>query len=74
VVKPSSKRAVIGYLQKSFQMSQRRACRLIQLSRKAMNYQSRRPTDWLLRKRLKELGEQYPRYGYLLLHATLHNE
>ena len=73
-MKPSSKRAVIGYLQKAYQLSQRRACRLVQLSRKAANYQPRRPTDWLLRKRLKELGEQYPRYGYLLLHAMLKAE
>jgi len=73
-VKPNSKRAVVGYLQKSFDMSQRRACGLIQISRKAMSYQSKRPTDWQLRKRLKELGEQYPRYGYLLLHAMLKAE
>ena len=74
MVKPNSKRAVVGYLQASFDMSQRRACRLIQISRKAMCYQSKRPTDWQLRKRLKELGEQYPRYGYLLLHAMLKAE
>lgn len=73
-MKPNSKRVAVGYLQEAFSMSQRRACGLIQLSRKAMGYQSKRPTDWCLRKRLKELGEQYPRYGYLLLHAMLKAE
>ena len=73
-MKPSAKRQVVGFLQDRYQLSQRTACRLAGISRKAMSYQSKRPTDWQLRKRLKELGELYPRYGYLLLHAMLKAE
>ena len=44
------------------------------LSRQALYYRSRRRSDARLRERLKILGEQYPRYGYLMLHAFLKNE
>jgi len=33
-----------------------------------------RPSDNALKARLKQLGEQYPRYGYLMLHAMLKTE
>lgn len=52
-------------------MSQRQACRLVRLSRKAASYMPLQRPDEPLRQRLKELGEQYPRYGYLLLHGML---
>ena len=40
-----------------------------------MCYQSQRPIrDADLVKRMKELGEQYPRYGYLMLHELLRRE
>ena len=55
-------------------MSQRRACRLANLSRKAASYQAKRRNDQVLSDRLKVLGEQYPRYGYLMLHALLKTE
>lgn len=55
-------------------MSQRQACRLARLSRKAAVYRSVDRQDGALRLRLKELGERYPRYGYLMLHALLKSE
>ena len=55
-------------------MSQRRACRLANLGRKAASYQAKRRNDRVLSDRLKALGEQYPRYGYLMLHALLKTE
>lgn len=39
-----------------------------------MAYRSKRPSDTALKARLKQLGEQYPRYGYLMLHAMLKTE
>ena len=73
-MKPSTKRVVVGYLQKKYSMSQRHACGLIQLSRKAAAYRPKRKDDLALKQRLKALGEQYPRYGYLLLRALLKAE
>ena len=55
-------------------MSQRHACALVRLSRKAASYQPAPRTDAPLVARLKALGEQYPRYGYLMLHALMKSE
>ena len=75
VVKPTSRKRLVGYLQDSYGISQRRACRVVPISRKSMWYQPQRPSrDADLAKRMKELGEQYPRYGYLMLHELLRRE
>jgi len=75
VVKPASRKRLVGYLQEQHHVSQRRACRVIPISRKAMGYVPERPQrDAELITRLKALGEQYPRYGYLMLHGMLRSE
>jgi putative transposase len=74
VVRPAQRRTVVGYFQQQYSMSQRRACRLASLSRKAAAYRAKPRNDAGLRDRLKALGEQYPRYGYLMLHAMLKSE
>ena len=74
-MKPAGRKQLAGYLQEGYGVSQRRACRMIPISRKAMRY---RPVcqdrDTALIDRLKALGEQYPRYGYLVLHGMLRDE
>lgn len=57
-----------------FGLSERRACRLLGLSRTAMRYGPRPRNDDGLRTRLKQLAERYNRYGYLMLHGMLRNE
>jgi len=74
VVKPAARRELVGYPQVGFDLSQRRACRLAGISREAMNYQPVDRGDRGVVTRLKTLGEQYPRYGYLMLHAMLKAE
>ena len=74
VVKPAQRRAVVGYLQQRYSMRQRRACRLVKFSRESAAYQAKPRNDQPLSDRLKTLGEQYPRYGYLMLHAMLKSE
>lgn len=74
-MKPASRKRLVGYLQEQYDISQRRACRVVPISRKAVRHVSvRKPRDTDLIKRLKELGEQYPRYGYLMLHNLLKSE
>ena len=74
-MKPTSRKRLVGYLQEQHHLSQRRACKLIPISRKAMGYVPERPQrDAELITRLKALGEQYPRYGYLMLHGMLRAE
>ena len=55
-------------------MSQRHGCRLIKLSRSTLRYRKKPSNDGKLRDRLKELAEQYTRYGCPTLHAMLRNE
>jgi len=75
VVTPAARRQLVGDLQARYQVSQRHACRVIPISRKAMRYVPMRPVrDSALAARLKALGERYPRYGYLLLHELLKAE
>ena len=74
VVKPAQRRGVVSYLQSHYSMSLRRACRLAHLSRKAAAYQPRPRHDEALCQRLRTLAQQYPRYGYLLLHGMLKTE
>ena len=74
-MKPAIRKRLVGYLQEGYKVSQRRACRVIPISRKAMRYRSKRAQrDTALMARLKALGEQYPRYGYLMLHGLLKAE
>jgi len=74
-VKPTGRKRLVGYLQEQYAISQRRACRVIPISRKAIQHVSvREMRDRDLTVRLKALGEQYPRYGYLMLHGLLKAE
>jgi putative transposase len=74
VVKPAGRKRLVGYLQDHCSISHR-ACRVIPISRKGLRYRSKGELrDAALIDRLKALGEQYPRYGYLVLHGMLRNE
>lgn len=75
MVKPAGRKRLVGYLKKHYDISERRACKVIPISRKAVRHIStRKQSDLALTKRLKELGELYPRYGYLMLHGLLKAE
>ncbi len=74
VVKPAVKCRQVDHLVMPGMISQRRACGLVGLSRSVAQYRGTGHNDSVLRQRLKELAEQYPRYGYLMLHALLRNE
>lgn len=75
MVKPAGRKQLVGYLQATYAVSERRACRLVPVSRKAVRYVAQRPLiDAPVVDRLKKLGEQYPRYGYLMLHALMRRE
>jgi putative transposase len=65
----------VGYLQTTYQFSERRACRLVQAHRATMRYQRRRRADEAeLRARLHTLAGQRPRWGYRRLHVLLQRE
>ena len=55
-------------------VSDRRACRLVQLQRSTWFYRAHRRDDTALRMRLRELAQARPRFGYLGLHVMLRRE
>jgi putative transposase len=71
VVKPAARREVVRFWTETFDLSQRRACGLIGITRRSLLYTSRRPDETELRKELRELAGKRPRYGYRRLHVLL---
>jgi len=50
------------YLRQTFEMSERRACRVIGTDRTSVRYQGVRPEDGALRDRLKALAQERRRF------------
>ena len=71
MVRPAAKREAVAGLRKQFQMSERRACSVIEADRKMIRYQSRRPPETELRARLRELANERRRFGYRRLFIML---
>lgn len=69
----SARREVVRFI-KSRGHAERRACVLASLQRSTCRYASRRKDDPKLTKRLRELAEERPRFGYRRLHALLRRE
>ncbi len=74
MVTPVAKREAVAYLAATFQMSERRACRVIGADRASVRYAGTRPDDGMLRQRLKELAGERRRFGYRRLHVLLKRE
>src|SRR5277367_3426374 len=74
MVTPAAHREAAAYLQQTYEMSQRRACRVIGADRTSMRYQARRADDGELRERLKALAQERRRFGYRRLHVLLRRE
>ena len=74
MVTPAAHREAAGYLQSTYEMSQRRACRLISTDRTSVRYHARRSDDGALRERLKALAQERRGFGYRRLHVLLRRE
>ncbi|TAH64314.1 MAG: IS3 family transposase [Rhodopseudomonas palustris] len=74
MVTPVAKREAVGHLVTTYEMTERRACRVIRADRKTIRYRSRRPADAELRARLRELAAEQRRFGYRRLHVLLRHE
>jgi putative transposase len=65
----------VSYIEVGYQMSERHACRLLELRRSTYRYRARKAErDTALRTRLKELAAQRMRFGYRRLTAMLARE
>ncbi|MGQ3152603.1 IS3 family transposase [Brevundimonas mediterranea] len=74
VVTPAGYREAAGHLQAAYEMSERRACRVLGVDRTSVRYQATRPDDGALRDRLKALAQERRRFGYRRLHVLLRRE
>jgi len=74
MVTPAARREATAHLCQSFEVSQRRACNVIEADRSAVRYRSLRPDDGAVRARLRELAAARRRFGYRRLHILLQRE
>jgi putative transposase len=64
----------VGHLCSAHEVSQRRACLVVNADRSSIRYRSVRPADDAIRKRLRELAGQRRRFGYRRLHWLMRQE
>ena len=74
MVTPAAHREAAAYLQSTYEMSERRACRVIGTDRTSVRYQATREDDGVLRARLTALAQERRRFGYRRLHVLLRRE
>jgi putative transposase len=74
VVGPRAEREAVRVAREEGQLSERRACGLIGMNRGSWRYHQKDREDAKLRRRLLELAEQRPRFGYRRLHRMLRRE
>ena len=74
VVSPQARREAVLVMQVEVELSQRRACGLMELYRATCRYQKCRSEDRPLRVRLRELAEERRRFGYRRLQVLLERE
>ena len=71
MVTPVVRREAVAHLMEGYEVSQRRACRVIEGARSSIRYHHRRADDAGLRTRLLELAAERRRFGYRRLHQML---
>ena len=74
MVTPAAHREAAAHLRSVYEMSERRACRVLGVDRASVRYQAARPDDGVLRDRLKALAQERRRFGYRRLHVMLRRE
>ena len=74
MVTPAAKREAVVHLRSAFEVSERRACSVLEADRTSIRYRSTRPDDAAMRTRLRELASQRRRFGYRRLHILLARE
>jgi putative transposase len=74
MVTPAAHREAAAYLRSTYEMSERRACRVLGSDRTSVRYQATRPDDSALRERLRALANERRRFGYRRLHVMLRRE
>jgi len=74
VVGPQAEREAVRVAREEGRLSERRACCLIGMNRGSWRYQPKERNETALRRRLRELAVERPRFGYRRLHRMLRRE
>ena len=74
VVTPSRRRPVVSYLQGTYRVSERRACRVARIPVSTFRYESRLEPRTALRMRIREIAQVRVRYGYRKIRVLLNWE
>lgn len=74
MVSPAQRRAVVAWAMQTYRVSERRACCALALSRSVIRYQSVKPAEAPIRRRLHELAVFRPSYGVRRLHVLLRRD
>lgn len=74
MVRPAQRRALVRWAGQSYQISERRSCRAVGVSRSTVRYKSRCPSQQPLRKRIRELAQVRVRAGYRQIYVLLRRE
>lgn len=74
MVSPRQRRAAVVWAQTAYQVSQRRACRALDVERTAVRYHPRRTPATALRRRLHEIAETRLTFGSRRLHTLLRRD
>lgn len=74
MVTPVAQREAVADLRDHLEINERRACHVIDADHKSVRYESRRPPETELRARLRDVGNERSRFGYLRLHFLLLRE
>lgn len=74
MVTPAVRRSVVAHVRELFGLSERRACRIVGISRRVVRYRSCRPDDGAIRSRLRDLAAKRRRFGFRRLGLLLERE
>jgi putative transposase len=74
MVTPAAEREAVAHLVIEHEMSERRACQLLQCCRMTVRYTSVKADDTKLRDRMKAIAHERRRFGYRRIHVLLKRE
>jgi putative transposase len=74
MVTPAARREAVAHLRTTFEVSERRACKVLGADRTSVRYRGRRADDAVVRTRLRELAAIRRRFGYRRLLVLMRRE
>lgn len=74
MVGSAAKREAVAHITKVYDVSERRACAVLQADRSMVRYQSKRGDDIALRDAIKRISAERKRFGYRRIHVMIERE